>query len=287
MLRAAMRFELLVLDFDGTFTDVEKEAIPFLAAYRADLEARLGAEAVEGWDEVATHIGESPERFGWEFEGRIVAPSHADPYVMATSTAQKILDDHGLVTDPAERRRFLEEVFRANYAKASSVFRPEAREVAEALLATGAPVYVVTNSSTDAVHVKLDALAPRGRERLTVIGDAKKYVIADPGAPDPSFDALPETRALSGLERPIYLRRGLYFEALAAALAAAGATPDRALVCGDIYELDLAMPAELGFHVHLVARPGTPSYEREAVAAHPRGAVSETLDAVLARLNDG
>ncbi len=279
-----MRFECVVLDFDGTFTDVEKEAVPFLAAYRDDLEASLGADAVSGWDEAAAHIGESPERFGWEFEGRIVAPSHADPYVMATSTAQKILDDGGLVTDPGERRRFLEDIFRRNYPRAANVFRPEARRVVEQLVATGTPVYVVTNSSTDAVEAKLDALAPAGRGHLTVIGDAKKYVIAEPATPDPTFDALPATRTIDGLERPIHLHRGPYFDALRRVLGATGATAATTLVCGDIYELDLAMPAELGFHVHLVARPGTPMYERAAVAALTRGAISESLEPIVARL---
>ena len=38
----AFRPDLVVLDFDGTFTDVEREAAPYVAAYRADLERRFG-----------------------------------------------------------------------------------------------------------------------------------------------------------------------------------------------------------------------------------------------------
>ena len=40
-----MRVDTVVLDFDGTFTDVEIEAAPFTAAYRSDLEDLLGREA--------------------------------------------------------------------------------------------------------------------------------------------------------------------------------------------------------------------------------------------------
>ncbi len=281
-----MELDCIILDFDGTFTDVEKEAVPFLEAYRDDLAAHLGAEAVSGWDEAAASIGADPDSYGWEFDGRIVAPSHADPYIMATSTAQKLLDEHGLMKDAEERRSFLEDVFRRNYPKAANVFRPDAREVVEELLATGRPVYVVTNSLTDAVEAKLDDLAPRGRDKLRVYGNAKKYVIAEPTGTVDGFASLPETLALPGLDRPIFLRRGLYWDALSSVLADAGAAPSRTLVAGDIFELDLALPAALGFAIHLVARPKTPSYERDAVRTHARGAVSEDLASVAARVRN-
>jgi FMN phosphatase YigB (HAD superfamily) len=279
-----MRFDCIILDFDGTFTDVEKEAVPFLEAYRDDLAESLGADAIAGWDEAAASIGADPDSYGWEFDGRIVAPSHADPYIMATSTAQKLLDEHGLLPDAEERRSFLEELFRRNYPKAANVFRPDARQVVEELLATGLPIYVVTNSLTDAVEAKLDDLAPKGRERLRVYGNAKKYVITEPQSEADGFSALPETLSLPGLDRPIFLRRGFYWDALTSVLGNSGARPERTLVAGDIFELDLALPAALGFPIHLVARPKTPSYERDAVVAHEHGEVSEDLESVVSRL---
>jgi hypothetical protein len=63
-----------------------------------------------------------------------------------------------------------------------------------------------------------------------------------------------------------------------------GAAADRTLVAGDIFELDLALPAVLGFPIHLVARPGTPTYERQAVTRHARGQVSEDLVSVARRV---
>ncbi len=280
----ASTFDCIILDFDGTFTDVEKEAVPFLAAYRDDLAAEVGEEAIAGWDEAAASIGADPDSYGWEFDGRIVAPCHADPYIMATSTAQKLLNEAGLLLDPETRRSFLEELFRRNYPKAANVFRPDARRVVEELLATELPIYVVTNSLTDAVEAKLDDLAPEGRERLQVYGNAKKYVVTDPERDAGGLEDLPDTLALPGLDRPIFLRRGLYWDALSSVLADAGATPARTLVAGDIFELDLALPAALGFAIHLVARPRTPGYERDAVAAHVRGEVSEDLESVARRV---
>lgn len=278
--------DCIILDFDGTFTDVEQEAVPFLEAYRDELTAKLGPEVTGWWDEVAKQIGENPNGFGWEFDGHIVAPSHADPYIMATSTAQKLLDDHDLLMDHEERRVFLDALFKANYPKARSIFRPEAKEVAERLIASGVPCFVVTNSHTEAVDKKLDELAPKGRDKLPVYGNAKKYVIAQPEVANNRFSDVPESLNVDGLERPIYLRRGLYYDVLETVLQRASAQPERTLVCGDIFELDLALPSALGYQIHLVARPGTPDYERDAVERIGDGAVSESLRPVLDYLGE-
>ncbi|MEM9190149.1 MAG: HAD family hydrolase [Myxococcota bacterium] len=278
-----MAIRCIVLDFDGTFTDVEKEAVPFLGAYRKDFETHVGAEVAGRWDEVYDHIEANPNGFGWEYEGRIVAPSHADPYIMATSTAQRLLDDAGLLTNDADRRSVLDAIYRENYGKAESIFRPEAKAVVEGLLATGLPLFVVTNSHTAAVNRKIDLLAPEGRDRITVYGDAKKYVVIEPETVDDAFRALEETRRVPGLDRPIYLRRGHYYELLRRLREETGVPAEETLVAGDIFELDLALPSALGYQAHLVARPKTPSYERGAVAALPGGAVSEDLHAVLTR----
>lgn len=279
-----MRLDCVILDFDGTFTDVEEEAGPFLAAYRDELAERFGDALASRWDEVAATIQSAPESYGWEYEGRIVAPSHADPYILAVSTAQQLLDEHGLLADLAERAAILEALFRSNYPKAHNVFRPDAREVVETLLATDLPVHVVTNSHTEAVERKLDDLAPAGRERLRVHGNARKYVIADAEPPDERFERVPEEQRIEGLSRPVLLRRGRYYEVLRSVMEEAGAAPERTLVCGDIYELDLALPAALDMPIHLVCRPGTPTYERRAVSGLAHGAVSEDLRCVLHRL---
>jgi FMN phosphatase YigB (HAD superfamily) len=280
---AMARYGAVFLDFDGTFTDVEKEAIPFLAAYRADFTATVGPSVTAGWDRVYALIEANPNAFGWEFDGRIVAPSHADPYIMATSTAQRLLDDHGLYADKVERATLLDGLYRANYPKADNVFRPEAKEVIEALLALNIPLFVVTNSHTEAVQAKIADLAPKGGERLHVYGNAKKYVITDPLVRSAAFDALPESIAVGGLERPIFLRRGRYYDVLVELATKTGIDPADTLIAGDIFELDLALPSALGYSVHLVVRPGTPSYERTAVVRLPNGGLSEDLHAVLDR----
>lgn len=275
---AMSRLELLVLDFDGTFTRVDDEAVPFLVEYRAGLASVLGAPIEEDWERARRVIEADPDRYGWEHEGRIVAPSHADPYVLATTIAQLLLRERGL------DRGVTEQLYRESYAKAATVFRDDARVVVEAALARRVPVVVVTNSRTTEVEKKIARLEARGSERLTVLGDACKWMLTEPERPDPRFDAVPEELRVDGLGRPILLRRGRYFDALASVWQRTGTTPAGTLVCGDIYELDLALPAVLGARVHMVGRPSTPSYERAAVA-RAGGTFSTHLSGLLPLLS--
>jgi len=163
------------------------------------------------------------------------------------------------------------------------VFRPDALEVAEKALEQGVPVYVVSNSRTDNVVAKLERLSSDLLARLEVRGDARKFHLVEPSTPDPRFDAVPAVLELEGLPREIYLRRGRYFDALRAIWEATGTTPERTLVAGDIFELDLALPAALGATVHLVGREDTPEWERRAAAQG--GSFSTELSGVLQYFN--
>ncbi len=266
----------IVLDFDGTFTLVDQEAAPFVERFRELLARALPSPLA--WDVLGARIDAEPGRFGWEHDGRIVAPAYADPYVRATSIAQLALGEAG-VPAGAHRDR-IEPMFRDAYARSLVAFRPDAREVCERLLALEVPMYVVTNSATQHVEKKLEALGARGRERIVVRGDARKFVVAEPLTPSAEFSALPASEEVPGLPRPVWLRRGPYFDVLSEVRAVSGAAFAEMLIVGDIYELDLAMPARLGARIHHVARPATPASERAAVA-RAGGTSSEQLAGVL------
>lgn len=234
-----MSIECILLDFDGTFTRVDDEAAPFVRGFREELERHVGTELAASWDRVVQDVLSEPDRFGWEHEGRIVAPAHADPYVLATTVGQVLLERAG-VTERAQRAEILEGLYASNYPKSDIVFRSDAKRVVEAVLSTSRPVYVITNSKTEHVEEKLRKLAPRGGEHLVVRGDAKKFVIAEPErAPKEEWAerwaALPESVHVAGLSRPVYLRRGHYFDAIRKVLEETGVSPERAIVCGDIW----------------------------------------------------
>lgn len=273
-----MRPELVVLDFDGTFTRVDDEAVPFLESYQAGLGALLDIPITSEWERARALIEADPDRYGWQHEGRIVAPSHADPYILATTIAQLLLQDHRGEVTPG----VTESLFRESYAKAGTVFRHDAREVVASVLARDVPVFVVTNSHTDDVRRKIERLGIEP-DRLAIHGDARKWMIVEPEETDPRFEALPAELRVEGLGRPMHLRRGRYYEVLRLLWSQSGASPETTLVCGDIYELDLALPARLGARVHMVGRPSTPTYEREAVRA-AGGSFSTELGGLLAVL---
>lgn len=272
-------FDVIILDFDGTFTDVDREAIPFLARYREGLAEIVGCSIEKAWERSLEAVRRAPDAHGYRFEGRIVAPSHADPYILASCVLQLVMRELGHPEDlPA-----LEPLFHDSYAHADTVFRPDAREVAEAVLALGVPVYVVSNSRTDHVVAKLGRLADGLLERIEVRGDARKFELVAASETSRALGDVAETLDVPGLDRPIYLRRGHYHDALVAIWRATATTPERTLVCGDIFELDLALPAALGASVHLVGRVSTPPWERDAVV-RAGGTFSTDLGGLLARL---
>ncbi|MBX7196333.1 MAG: HAD family hydrolase [Sandaracinaceae bacterium] len=278
--------ECIVLDFDGTFTRVDDEAVPFVTGFREGLRARVGEAADLRWPALASRVEADPDRYGWEYEGTIVAPSHADPYIFTTTVAQLLLTELGLGL--GARTDMLQALYRENYPKSRNVFRNDARRVVETVIATGVPVFVVTNSQTDHVAAKLRDLAPEGLDKLSVRGDARKFVIAEPSRASHTWRELwseiPETSRIHGLARPIHLHRGHYFDALTRIWDETHTRPENTLVCGDIFELDLALPAQLGARVHLVARPQTPEHERRAARTTPGGGVSQELVGLLDRL---
>ncbi|MAT29368.1 MAG: hypothetical protein CMN31_12570 [Sandaracinus sp.] len=278
-----MRYDLILLDFDGTFTDVEKEADPFFASYKAEVRELIGGDVDGDWAEAVATLEQNPGEFGWVFEGQVVAPGNADPYLRATVILNMIFDRRGLYPNEAERTELLQGLYFRNYPKADTVFRANAKQVVETLLASPVPTMVVTNSATDDVEAKIDRMAPTGRERLKVYGNAKKYIVAEPDESDACFERVPETMRAEGLERDILLRRGRYYELLRTLWKETGVKPERTLVAGDIFELDLALPGHLGADVHLVLKDKTQPFERAAVKAMEGGAESPGLEGILER----
>jgi FMN phosphatase YigB (HAD superfamily) len=267
---------LLVLDFDGTVTDAEAEGAPFRAGYLEDLATLTGLDfgLVEALAvRFAAEVDAAADREGWVFLGRVVAPATVDPYLRMMPVARRILDYAGAFLNEADRTRLLDGIlYKYNYQKTHIAFRPAARDVLLALQPE--PLWVVTNSHTEAVQAKIRALGVRpdgGNDLLPlserVIGRARKYMLDD------SWVDVPESMSLPGLARPVLLRRRAYYEVLDRLRLAAGAEWADITVVGDIFELDLALPLAAGARVGLLANAHTPAWERAYLRDHPRGAV--------------
>lgn len=279
----AMKIECVVLDFDGTFTDVDLESAPFEPAFRAALSDLLGRDVTDDWEAERARILANPNAFGWEYDGKVVAPATADPYLVGTATVQGLLNRAALLRNPVVRSTVTHALYQIAYERTLTAFKPEAKEVLEALLDTGIPVHVVTNSNTDAVSKKIDQLGLAKRKSLEVVGDAKKYWVTETKAPDATFLALPAYERGEGLKRPIYVRRGCYYDILRKLWSDTKSRPESTLVVGDIYELDLALPAALGAKIALVKRKEPLAYELERTRAHGGKAI-DSLREVLPML---
>ncbi|MDJ0520724.1 MAG: HAD family hydrolase [Planctomycetota bacterium] len=256
-----MPIRTVILDFDGTCTDVEQEAQGFLAGYQADLARVLGLTDIQpAWAAAEAQVLAEPSRFGMVIGGRMVAPA-VDLYLLATAIST--------LMEPELGDEETERLFKENYRFTTMAFKPETRPVLEALASSVEHLCVVTNSEPAKVGAKLDALDLSQRDTIRLHGDARKFLVAEPVKHEGSdrFAALPETQQVAGWPRPIYVRRGHYFDALASIWEATRTTPAETLVVGDVFELDLVLPGALGCGVHLVPSPRTLDYERRGVEA--------------------
>src|SRR5581483_6207806 len=111
-------FRYVVLDFDGTFTQVEREAEPFLRAYQEYLADVLGKDedlVVDLWKIAEQRVRSEPQRFGgFEENGRIVAPP-SDPYLRANAVARILCHRFNVLRNPLVRTETLQGIFRLAY----------------------------------------------------------------------------------------------------------------------------------------------------------------------------
>ena len=89
---------------------------------------------------------------------------------------------------------------------------------------------------------------------------------------------MPEFIKIQGLERKIYLRRKRYYDVLNQIWEQSSVKPEQCLIVGDVFELDLVLPAKLGCNIFLVTNSQTPDYEKQAVKDLFKGYVSEILE---------
>jgi FMN phosphatase YigB (HAD superfamily) len=272
-----MAVRCVILDFDGTFTDIETEAQSFVPVFRRELESRVGTNAIRRWERAERAVDQQPGAYGWESDGKIVAPATADPYVRATTIAQVVLKEAGF-TDTAAAAAVIQEAYRVSYSATTTAFRAEAAAVLRILVNTIPVVCFVSNARPDVMEAKLRQLAPDLLESLRIFGDARKQSL-DPTTASPRLSALPESVEIFGVSgRPVYLRRKHYFDILERIRRETGSSPQETLICGDVFELDLAMPGFLGYRVHLVCGVGTALRDIKAVRKFGnRSEVSNTL----------
>lgn len=280
----------VVLDFDGTCTQIEHIEAKFLADYGK----AIGADD-KAWAGALDAVRKASPSAGWTLHGApSTAPAAADPYILSGEAAALLLREKKIAPPPPD-------VFAKLSAINVAPFRPELLDVLVALAKQRINIGFISNSDSTAITTRLRDLltaVPKLRDRVKIIGGAAKFAIRElplsPAAPGVGaaqrarFEALPAAVTASTVNRPLYLRRGAYFEALCGLYHAFGDDSfpiEKTLVCGDIWELDLAMPAVLGAEVHLIQRAepyATYPYELAAMASPKH--ISPNLKGLLKRV---
>ncbi len=283
-----MRYRYVLLDFDGTLTAPHLVTDAFLADYRAAFLARVGEQHAALWDRTLEAVRAGSPHLAWMLEGYEACPAAADPYILASVVASRVLAS----IDRTDLAPLSNELYAALYVRHPAPFRPEARDVLAALHATGATIAIISNASTGKIEARLDELlgADPLRGAIRVIGNARKFGVRPATRETPAraaFEALPDVVGGLGFSRPTWLRRGAFFDALAEVWGQDADGPATTIFCGDIWELDLALPSALGCAVHLVERDAplaTHEAEHAAVLTTPRAGFSTDLRGLLERV---
>lgn len=257
----------VVIDFDGTLTDLNQETENYFAPfYRgiADLTGTKLSQVEQLFHKAYAEIDANPGVYGWEINGIFVAPI-ADPYLRnnaATTLVLGWLEKQLAFPD-------LVKLHQACQVDLPTIFKPDAREFVETLQ-NETNFSVVTNSQPDLVVQKLSMLLEN--HSIRVIGNAKKYNL------DQTWSAVAPTVQHAGFPRPVYLRRKAYGDVLNSIVESEEGQNKIQCVVGDIYELDLALPEHLGIHTILVTTPNwTPHWEVEHYSTHSNGMSSDNL----------
>jgi len=292
-----MPIRYVVLDFDGTCTQVELVQAGFLDSYRGILETANGrapGALAPAWQVALDEVRAASPGAGWTLFGvPSTAPAAADPYILAFEAATLLVRTRVITQLPVDAHA------RA-YAANPAPWRPEAPKVLAQLASRGLKIGFISNSERTAISARLTDLLNADRKlrgKIVVHGEAAKFKLQElpvgatgDAAPHRArFEQLDGAVRADGLARPIYLRRGAYFEALCGLwkdLGAKGYAISETLVCGDIWELDLAMPRALGAAVHLIRRaPPFDTYPYElAQLASPKDA-SKDLNGLVAHVD--
>lgn len=263
-----MKTENIILDFDGTLTNLEKEASPMLEKWNELFSEKTGfpyEKLKTEIENISEYVKKDPSQ-GWKDNntGEIVARADADPYTFHTVIYQNLLEkisqsdeleEYNLPKDKGSQFEFLKKIFGEAYPYAQTSFREGEKATKQFLdeLTKNYNVSIVTNSKKDSIVNKLEKL--KGDFNLDIKEDAKKYKL------DNSMEDMDKEYTPSHFPQPVKLRRGMYKDRLDELKNNKSFKPKKTSVIGDIFEFDLALPEYMDYNVIQIHTPNIKDYE--------------------------
>jgi hypothetical protein len=286
----------IILDFDGTCTQIPELFQGFQDSYFQGFAKQMDNMhqpiTKKEWEDTIDIVSKNSPHAGWTVAECPSAPAAADPYIRAYEVARFILRSRQSLSLPDFK--IFEDAYTANPPK----WRTEAESIFIDLQKRKINLYFISNTSTKKIQDRLQDL--KGVGPITVQGGAAKFGIReltwDPPKPGDElppkvkkqFTKLPVSYKLpkaSNPGRPVYLRRGSYFESICKVFNNNLSRLASTVFCGDIWELDLALPYSLGANVHLIERAtpfDTYTYERDIVSGYDKqGKIGKDLSSLL------
>lgn len=263
----------LVFDFDGTLTVPEAEIGPFRTGMIEDLAGLTGQDFVEMEDfcrKMEALIFANPITYSCYHSGKPSSRA-TDPYCVWDVIIREAFRHFGVFRNVQEQNRLIDTLlFKYNYRKVNTVFKPQTKDVLKRLInkTAGVETYIVSNSNENSLRRKIRLLSRtnRGQTYKWVAKlEARTYGSAGKFQLDDNFNFFPETKEIPGLRRPVYLRRRRYYDILSLILKETKCLWSDLIVVGDMFEFDLVLPFVLGAKVGLVRTATTPQYEIDFV----------------------
>jgi hypothetical protein len=286
----------VIIDFDGTLTAEETQAVP-LAEMSLDTLAReiIGTPRqglARDYEATRQRLLREPHRHWWEVNGLVASYCDEGAFILNTTTLQVMLREDAsyksavaAVFSPAEYDPIVDctnYLFHRHTADLPVAFRPGAADVLTTLVSQrGRTPIVLTNSLGDKVRRHLATI---GLDRdVDVLGDTRQYEMAPSWAHHFDHKDLGRIQVwpVSQLRR-IDLRRPAYFRAL----VKASAEDPHLVVVADTLSLPGAVPLLMGIPFLLLKTAYTPSWCVRVVEQHDLGRVLSSLNDLPTALDE-
>ncbi len=228
----------LLTDFDGVWTDPREEAAlgydfiidevtRITGEDREKIQARISS--------VREEVLSQPLLHGWESNGAVAAFSEEDPYITNNAICRAITLHHSDLWDQLKSEfedfdAFSYACYRGGVERYASgnveLLRKGAKEVLRSLLSKGWEIVYASNSTGEKLRSCLGELSAEEGGPIRIRGSARKFVLTSDTGTSQTF-----------AQRAVRTDRGHYLEILEEE------QPD--IIIGDVFSLDLSLPAEL------------------------------------------